>query len=72
MSEKLQREPVSRPGEATSAPPGSAKKIRVLMERAARKEALFHPQDNLRRVLPAGRGARVEPEEPSFETELAG
>jgi hypothetical protein len=69
MSEKLQREPVSRPGEATSASPGSAKKIRVLMERASRREALFHPQDNLRRVLAA---APVEPEEIAFEAELAG
>ena len=69
MNEKLQREPVSRPGEPTSAPPGSATKIRVLMERAGRKEALFHPQDNLKRVLPA---APVEPEDSPFETELAG
>jgi hypothetical protein len=52
MSENLQREPVSRPGEPTSAPPGSAVKIRVLTERASRREALFHPEDNLQRALP--------------------
>jgi hypothetical protein len=43
------REPVSRPGEPTSAPPGSPRKIRVLMERAARREPLFHPLDGLKR-----------------------
>jgi hypothetical protein len=52
MNEQLQREPVSRPGEPTTAPPGSAGKIRVLTERASRREALFHPKDNLKRVLP--------------------
>ncbi|MFO0929106.1 MAG: hypothetical protein U0736_19140 [Gemmataceae bacterium] len=49
MNNKLPREPISRPGEPTDAPPGSPRKIRVLMERASRREALFHPQDNLKR-----------------------
>jgi hypothetical protein len=52
MNEQLHREPVSRPGEPTSAAPGSAVKIRVLTERASRREALFHPSDNLQRALP--------------------
>ena len=51
MNTKLPREPISRPGEPTDAAPGSARKIRVLMERAGRREALFHPQDNLKRRL---------------------
>jgi hypothetical protein len=55
MEEKQVREPLSRPGEPTSAAPGSARKIRVLMERAARKEPLFHPLDGCRRrPVPAG------------------
>jgi hypothetical protein len=49
MEEKPLREPISRPGEPTLAAPGSARKIRVLMERAARKEPLFHPLDGIRR-----------------------
>jgi hypothetical protein len=52
MDENLLREPVSRPGEPTSAPPGSATKIQVLTERASRREALFHPKDNLKRAFP--------------------
>jgi hypothetical protein len=52
MNEQLRHEPISRPGEPTSAPPGSPTKIEVLTERAARREALFHPGDNLKRVLP--------------------
>jgi hypothetical protein len=52
MNNKLQRESISRPGEPTDASPGSARKIRVLMERAARREPLFHPQDNLKRLVP--------------------
>jgi hypothetical protein len=71
MSEKLQREPVSQPGEPTSAPPGSAIKIRVLTERAARREALFHPQDNLKRLLP-NPPLDAEDEDDLFETDLAG
>jgi hypothetical protein len=70
MCEKPQREPVSRPGEPTSAPPGSARKIRVLMERAARREALFHPDDNLKRVHPVARPAGEE--DGAMEPELAG
>src|SRR2546423_7813948 len=31
---------------ATDAMPGSEEKILILMERAARREALFHPDDN--------------------------
>jgi hypothetical protein len=69
MNEKLHREPASRPGEPTTAAPGSATKIRVLTERASRREALFHPQDNLKRILPA---LPAEPEEPDYDTELAG
>ena len=42
----------SRPGEPTEASPGSPLKIRVLTERASRREALFHPRDNLKRRLP--------------------
>jgi hypothetical protein len=41
----LLREPLSRPGEPTDAPPGSPRKIRILTERAARREPLFHPLD---------------------------
>lgn len=52
MNSQLPREPASKPGEPTDAPPGSRKKIHVLTERASRREALFHPQDNLKRRLP--------------------
>lgn len=52
MNNKVLREPASRPGEPTDAPPGSPRKIRVLTERASRREALFHPKDNLKRRLP--------------------
>lgn len=52
MTNQLLREPLSRPGESTEAAPGSPAKIRVLTERASRREALFHPQDNLKRRLP--------------------
>lgn len=37
--------PSSLPGEPTDALPGSEQKIRVMTERAARREQLFHPQD---------------------------
>jgi hypothetical protein len=40
-----------RPGEPTEAPPGSELKIRILVERAARREPLFHPQDGPRRYF---------------------
>jgi hypothetical protein len=35
----------SVPGEPTSAAPGSERKIRILIERATRREPLFHPLD---------------------------
>jgi hypothetical protein len=40
--------PVSLPGEPTDAVPGSEEKIRVLTERASRREELFHPLDGAR------------------------
>jgi hypothetical protein len=40
--------PVSLPGEPTEAAPGSEEKIRVLTERASRREQLFHPLDGLK------------------------
>jgi hypothetical protein len=52
MNSNFSRGPASRPGEPTDAPPGSPRKIRVLTERASRREALFHPHDNLKRRLP--------------------
>jgi hypothetical protein len=64
MNNKLQREPLSRPGEPTDAAPGSTRKIRVLTERAARRESLFHPKDNLKRLLPSSPpDSEPEPEE---------
>lgn len=42
--------PECLPGEPTDAAPGSERKIRVLIERAARHEPLFHPQDGLRKA----------------------
>lgn len=59
MSEKT-RGPFSVPGQATDAPPGTARKVRVLMERAARREPLFHPDDNNQRPLPVLSGAATE------------
>ena len=60
----------------TDAAPGSTRKISVLTERAARREALFHPQDNLKRILP---NAVPEPdpiedesEDMEIEAELVG
>ena len=35
------------PAFPTDAAPGSEDKIRVLMERAVKRQALFHPDDNL-------------------------
>lgn len=56
--------PVSIPGEPTDAPPGSTRKIRVLIERATRRESLFHPSDNLQRVpLPPRSSGEEELEE---------
>lgn len=66
MNVQLQREPASRPGEPTESPPGSPGKIRVLMERAARREALFHPHDNLKRQFPE----RTEEEEVFDDVEV--
>jgi len=45
--------PLALPGEPTEAPPGSELKIRILTERAARGEPLFHPLDGLKRAGPA-------------------
>ena len=66
MNTKPQRESLSRPGEPTEASPGSPPKIRVLMERASRRESLFHPADNLRRQLPV---PQAEPEDP-FDNDM--
>lgn len=63
MDEKQPREPASRPGEPTSAPPGSSRKIRVLMERAMRREALFHPGDNKKRRPAMKRRLRKQAEQ---------
>jgi hypothetical protein len=41
--------PQCLPGEPTDAAPGSERKIRVLIERAARHEPLFHPLDGRRK-----------------------
>ncbi len=38
-------QPECPPGEPTDALPGSERKIRILVERAARREPLFHPLD---------------------------
>lgn len=73
MNTSLPCDSASRPGEPTEAAPGTATKIRVLTERASRREALFHPKDNLKRQ-PLVR----EPEEPAevmeeeFEVDLVG
>ena len=37
--------PGALPGEPVDATPGSPEKIRILTERAARREQLFHPED---------------------------
>jgi hypothetical protein len=47
-----ERERVCPPGEPTNAAPGSPKKILVLMERALRREPLFHPNDGPHRWKP--------------------
>lgn len=60
----------SRPGEPTDAPPGSPRKISVLTERASRREALFHPKDNLKRVPPEQLAGEADEEE--VDVELAG
>jgi hypothetical protein len=57
------------PGEPTTAGPGTEHKIEVMIERAARREPLFHPLDGLyqtqRRPLP------VLPETPGLRLESA-
>ena len=60
MNSGLPRDTASRVGEPTEASPGSAHKILVLTERASRREALFHPQDNLKRQ-PIGHQDEPEP-----------
>jgi hypothetical protein len=40
-------EPLPMPGEPTDAFPGSERKIRIMIERALRKERLFHPLDGV-------------------------
>ncbi|HEV3257278.1 MAG TPA: hypothetical protein VG013_10390 [Gemmataceae bacterium] len=50
-------ETLSRPGEPTEAPPGSEVKIRIMTERAARGEPLFHPLDGLKKAGHAVAGA---------------
>ena len=40
---------ISRPGEATNAAPGSERKIRIMTERASRREPLFNPQDGYKK-----------------------
>ena len=49
-------EPLAPAGEPTDALPGSEVKIRIMIERAARGEPLFHPQDGLKKAgrAPAG------------------
>jgi hypothetical protein len=42
---------ISRPGEPTNAAPGSERKIRILTERAARREPLFHPLDGCKKPV---------------------
>lgn len=65
------RGPESIPGQATDAPPGSPRKVRVLMERAARRESLFHPADNMKRLLPMPVGpAHAEPAD-EYDIDLA-
>ncbi len=71
MIDQMVRAPESIPGQATDAPPGSARKVRVLMERAARREPLFHPGDNMKRVLPLP-GVMEPEDEPLSHIELAG
>ena len=43
--EPVYRRAGSLPHEPTDAPPGSEQKIRIMIERAARREQLFHPLD---------------------------
>ncbi len=45
--------PASVPGQPTDALPGSERKIRAMIERATRRESLFHPMDGLCPSSPA-------------------
>jgi hypothetical protein len=72
MIEGVVRAPESVPGQPTDAPPGSARKVRVLMERAARREALFHPGDNMKRLLPMQADAEEDDDDNLIEIDLAG
>jgi hypothetical protein len=48
--------PLSVPGQPTDASPGSEQKVRIMIERASRREPLFHPRDGIcqdTRVAPA-------------------
>jgi hypothetical protein len=47
MSETFDIWPSPRPGEPTPATPGSERKIRAMIERALRRESLFHPRDGI-------------------------
>ncbi len=63
---------ISQPGQPTGAAPGSPRKIRILTERAARREPLFHPLDGPN-CLPAPepvQEAPAEQEEIVFELVL--
>jgi hypothetical protein len=42
---------IPSPGEPTVAGPGTERKIQVMLERALRREPLFHPLDGLRQKL---------------------
>jgi hypothetical protein len=57
IPEQTYSRPGALPKEPTDAPPGSEQKIRVMIERAARREQLFHPLDGL------SRRARLRPED---------
>jgi hypothetical protein len=45
--------PLSVPGQPTDAPPGSEQKVRIMIERASRREPLFHPRDGICQGNPA-------------------
>jgi hypothetical protein len=62
----------SRRGEPTDASPGSEDKIRVMAERASRREPLFHPLDNLgpRPLTERAKWSAKQPEEPVAVEEL--
>jgi hypothetical protein len=72
----LQRQgtdPKSRyPGEPTDAPPGSEEKIRILIERAARRQPLFHPMDEPRSRIEGHRVAGPKLRSLALRVSLAG